>query len=71
MTIMLDRKYCDYGQTIHIIESENVLKAKPTASDYRNTKVLLKEFGIDCIVPEFESVCALLRWKKGKIKESL
>ena len=67
----LDCKYCDYGQTIHIIESENVLKAKPKTSDYRNTKALLREFGIDCIVPEFESVCALLRWRKGKIKESL
>jgi uncharacterized protein (DUF1330 family) len=69
MTIMLDRKYCDYGQTIH--KQIDKVTAKRSLCRGSDTKVLLKEFDIDCIVPEFESVCALLRWKKGKIKESL
>lgn len=68
----LDKELCpDYDLALHIAKTEYIRKSVPSKKDYRETKDMLKDFGVKVKVPEFETVAELLRWRKQTIEKML
>lgn len=53
------------------LSKEDSRKNRPTKQDIREIHLLLKDFGISCSVPEFETIKELELWKIKIIKEKL
>ena len=51
---------------------EEKFYSKPSEKDIRHVRKILSDFRIKCDeIPDFDNICQLQRWLKGKIKDKL
>lgn len=56
---------------IRVQDAESDRQSRPTMKDVVSTRNLLRQFGIDAVIPEFDKTSDLLRWRSGMIRRRL